>query len=198
MDLAKSGEQEKKEAAGVNTAGDTSETDTVDIVSGGGLFDGEVSIAPCELANEQFAVLSRVLSTIDQNRPKGQTLTLVHSGGGTGKSFVVRQICQGISKRHYQVVSCPTGAGACQLMSGMTFHSALKYCSKSRKQRLSARAAAFLRRLFSPRVVLVVVDEVSMLEAELLVVLDEHFRHMYNPDAVFGGKSILLVRSCIL
>ncbi|CAN0392627.1 unnamed protein product, partial [Lampetra fluviatilis] len=40
---------------------------------------------------------------------------------------------------------------------------------------------------------LVIINEVSMMRAAFLVLLDQHLRSMYNPRVVFGGISILLV-----
>ncbi len=40
---------------------------------------------------------------------------------------------------------------------------------------------------------MIVVDEVSMLSAQLLVLLDTRLRPMYKHDQTFGGISILLI-----
>ncbi len=40
---------------------------------------------------------------------------------------------------------------------------------------------------------MVVVDEVSMLSAQFLVLLDTRLRSMYKPDQTFGGISVLLI-----
>ncbi len=40
---------------------------------------------------------------------------------------------------------------------------------------------------------MVVVDEVSMLSAQFLVLLDRRLRSMYKPDQTFGGISVLLI-----
>jgi len=139
------------------------------------------------------AVHASIARFSDHSRKRGQRSD-AHGGGGTGKSFVVRRICKEIESMQFQVVpTCPTGAGACQLTGGMTFHSALKYSRG--KRRLSSASAAVLRRRFGPRVVLVVVDEISMFQADQLVVLDERLRDIYGSSLPFGGKSVLLVRS---
>lgn len=41
---------------------------------------------------------------------------------------------------------------------------------------------------------MVIIDEVSMLDMELLVLMDHRLRALYDPTKVFGGISILLVR----
>ncbi len=40
---------------------------------------------------------------------------------------------------------------------------------------------------------IVVVDEVSMLSTQFLVLLDTRLQPMYKPDQIFGGISILLI-----
>jgi hypothetical protein len=40
---------------------------------------------------------------------------------------------------------------------------------------------------------MVMVDEVSMLSAQFLVLLDTGLQSMYNSDQTFGGISILLI-----
>jgi hypothetical protein len=44
---------------------------------------------------------------------------------------------------------------------------------------------------------MVVVDEVSMLSAQFLVILDRRLQSMYNYDQTFGGISILLIGNFI-
>ena len=140
-------------------------------------------------SNQQASVFNSILTSINNNT---QTLTIVHGGGGTGKSFLINCICAELQRRHFQVVStCPTGAGACQLPQGRTFHSAFKINSKQ----LSAAAKKYLRQLFNDRVRLVVVDEMSMLKAQFVQLLDSRLRMLYNPNKPFGDKTILMVRT---
>jgi hypothetical protein len=44
---------------------------------------------------------------------------------------------------------------------------------------------------------MVVVDEVSMLSAQFLVLLDTRLRSMYKSDQTFGGISVLLISDFI-
>ena len=44
---------------------------------------------------------------------------------------------------------------------------------------------------------MIVVDEVSMLSAQFLVLLDRRLQSMYKPDQTFGGISILLIGDSI-
>ena len=74
------------------------------------------------------------------------------------------------------------------LIDRKTIHSALQ----SLAQHLGEKGLAEMRKIFSEDVVLVVVDEMSMLSAEFLVLLDERMRRLYSARLIFGGMSILL------
>ena len=147
------------------------------------------------LSRDQQQIFDRIMEGIDSNR-YSQSLVLIHGGGGTGKSYLLRKITEEITKRNLKVVStCPTGAGACQLIDGMTFHSALK-CNTS--THLSNRSKIALRELFTQQVVLVIIDEISMLTSNQLLLLDQRLRMLYNANKVFGGISIVLVSTILL
>lgn len=151
-------------------------------------------IEPCGLSIEQYTALHSILSEIGVNGVRKRSLALVHGGGGTGKSFLVRQVTKTIQSSNYEVVcTCPTGAGAYQMTNGRTFHSAFK-CGGRMKYALSTKSAHALREIFKPDVVMIIIDEISMLKAEFIVLLDERLRTLYDSTLTFGGKSFLLVR----
>ena len=144
-----------------------------------------------DLSPQQRQVWDQVFSGTYQNGRHTQVLTLAHGGGGTGKSYVIRKIARHIERRGFKVVStCPTGAGACQMNNGHTFHSAMK-CAWGRS--ISMQATETLKEMFDARVALIIVDEVSMLGAEMLALLNERLQLVYNNTMPFGGISILLV-----
>ncbi len=86
--------------------------------------------------------------------------------------------------------TCPTGVGASHLPQGHNFHSVFNTWTPD----LSASNAIDEIRtaLGGNRLNIVVVDEVSMLSTQFLVLLDSRLRAMYNPEKLFGGISILL------
>jgi hypothetical protein len=135
----------------------------------------------------QTEVFDYIFENIANNK---QTLTIVHGGGGTGKSYLVGCIGAELNRRRFQMVStCPTGAGACQLPQGRTFHSAFKVNSKD----LSTATMASLKQLFNDRVRLIVIDEMSMLQAQFVSLLNNRLRMLYDSNKDFGGMSILMV-----
>ena len=81
--------------------------------------------------------------------------------------------------------------GALHLPQGQTFHSVFKTWTP----RLSAGTAIdeIFKSLGGNQLKMVVVDEVSMLSAQFLVLLDTRLQSMYKPDQTFGGISILLI-----
>ena len=116
---------------------------------------------------------------------------MVHAPGGCGKSHIVVKIADELATRKLCLVStCPTGAGAVHMRKGRTFASALR---THIKDDLGPQQVAEMRTLFNMDVAVVVVDEVSMLSAENLTLLDRRLRQLYDPSKVFGGVSVLLV-----
>ena len=49
-----------------------------------------------------------------------------------------------------------------------------------------------MKKYFTENIEIIVVDELSMLSAEFLVLMDKRLRLIYKYDQVFGGKIILL------
>jgi hypothetical protein len=139
------------------------------------------------LTEAQQSVVSNILDHLDTQR-----LLFLHSGGGTGKSFVVREINRRLKLlKLSQANTCPTGVGATHLPSGRTFHSVFK----THRPQLNAsnEICEMKQALGGNGLKVVVIDEVSMLQCELLVLLDRRLKAMYQHDVMFGGVSILLL-----
>jgi hypothetical protein len=142
---------------------------------------------PSTLTDEQQSVVTKFMVDVNE-----QKLIFLHSGGGTGKSTVVRELNKQLREHGWsQANTCPTGVGATHLPDGRTFHSLFK----THKPELNAACdiMEMKKKLGGNKLKLVVVDEVSMLECELLVLLDRRLKSMYRPNMMFGGISILLL-----
>ncbi len=121
-----------------------------------------------------------------------QKLVLLHAGGGTGKTFLTYKIFEELARQNeICCCTCPTRVGALHLSQGQTFHSVFKTWTPS----LSAGTAIdeIFKSLGGNQLKMVMVDEVSMLSALFLVLLDIRLRSMYKSDQTFGGISILLI-----
>ncbi len=138
------------------------------------------------LNDEQFVIFVDMLDTLTQK------LVLLHAGGGTGKTFVTCKIFEELARQHEIChCTCPTKVGASHLPQGQTFHSVFE----TRTPNLSAGTAIdeIFKSLGDNQLKMVVVDEVSMLSAQFLVLLDTRLHSMYKHDQTFGGMSILLI-----
>jgi hypothetical protein len=91
----------------------------------------------------------------------------------------------------FPIDSLITKNTALHLPQGQTFHSVFKTWTPS----LSAGTAIdkIFKSLGGNQLKMVMVDEVSMLSAQFLVILGTRLRSMYKHDQTFGGISILLI-----
>lgn len=121
---------------------------------------------------------------------------------GTGKSTFLRYVCEHTKKKH--IVLAPTGiaainAGGCTLHSffRLPFHPLLpddpNYSLKGGKLQQTLRYTSEHRKLIK-EVELIIIDEISMVRADIIDFIDKVLRvYSQNMREPFGGKQILLV-----
>jgi hypothetical protein len=117
------------------------------------------------LNDEQFGIF------VDMLDNSTQKLVLLHAGGGTGKTFVTCKFFEELARQNeIYHCTCPTGNGALHLSQGQTFHSVFKSWTSS----LIAGTARdeIFKSLGGNQLKMVMVDEVSMLSTQFLVLLD--------------------------
>lgn len=120
----------------------------------------------------------------------------ITGGGGTGKSFLLRELCNFLCLREQRTVYMTATTGVAALhIGGMTIHSfsgigygegtTQELLAKVKKSRRAAGRWKYANVL--------VIDEVSMLLPSLLEKLDQVARHMRKRhDTVFGGLQVVL------
>lgn len=121
---------------------------------------------------------------------------------GTGKSTFLKYVCQTVKKKH--VVLAPTGIAAINA-GGSTLHSFFKlpfhpllpddpnYSISGRKLQDSLKYSADHRKLIE-NIELVIIDEISMVRADIIDFIDKVLRvYSKNLREPFGGKQVLLV-----
>jgi hypothetical protein len=138
------------------------------------------------LNDEQFRIFVDMLDTSTQK------LVLLHAGGGKGKTFVTCKIFEELALcNEICHCTCPTGVGALHLKQEQTFHCVFRTWTPS----LSAGTAIdeIFKSLGGNQLNMVVVDEVSMLSKQFIVLLNTRLQSMYNSDQTFVGISILLI-----
>ena len=149
----------------------------------------------------------KAVLALKQNKPVEPYHVFLSSPGGAGKSHVIKLIHSDTLKLLklsgtfepddvIVLLTAPTGVAAFNI-DGMTLHSALllgrsKY---SGFQPLSHDRLNSLRTKLS-RLILLIVDEVSMVGANMLLEIHKQLQQIkgVSDDAVFGGISILAVR----
>ena len=119
---------------------------------------------------------------------------------GTGKSTFLRYVCQHTKKKH--IVLAPTGiaainAGGCTLHSffKLPFHPLLpndsRYSIRNIKETLKYNGE---KRKLIREVELIIIDEISMVRADIIDFIDKVLRiYSRNMREPFGGKQLLLV-----
>lgn len=121
---------------------------------------------------------------------------------GTGKSTFLKYVCKNTKKKH--IVLAPTGIAAINA-GGSTLHSFFKlpfypllpddpnFSLKGGKLHSFLRYTAAHRKLIK-EVELVIIDEISMVRADIIDFIDKVLRvYSQNMREPFGGKQILLV-----
>lgn len=106
---------------------------------------------------------------------------------GAGKSVLLRHFREQTKKRI--VVAAPTGIAALNVQ-GQTLHSLFKLPPQLHRSGTLApndRVSSLLKRIDT-----LVIDEISMVRADLLDAVDERLRQACRNDLPFGGKQIIM------
>lgn len=106
---------------------------------------------------------------------------------GTGKSVLLRHFRENTKKK--VVVAAPTGIAALNVR-GQTIHSLFRLAPQfQRKGTLepNSRACMLLKRIET-----LVIDEISMVRADLLDAIDERLREAHKNDLPFGGVQVIM------
>ena len=146
----------------------------------------------------QFAKQIVKYSAGDHVQPN-PPLVMVHGGAGSGKSTVIRTIIEwmerilrkeGDSPDHPYILACaPTGTAAA-IIKGQTLHHSFSFNFGNEFMSLSDKARDVKRTLLR-NLKAVIIDEISMVKADLLYQLDQRLREVKEEqDKLFGGVSI--------
>lgn len=132
-----------------------------------------------ELSQEQKALFEIMENT-------GEHL-FVTGRAGAGKSVLLRYFRENTTKR--VVVAAPTGIAALNV-KGQTIHSLFKLAPELYR----AGSLTHDQRLYTllKRIDTLVIDEISMVRADLLDAIDERFREAMKTDEPFGGKQVIM------
>ncbi len=113
---------------------------------------------------------------------------------GSGKTYVLNEFILGAKKRELEVaVTASTGIAATH-MQGMTIHSwsgiGIKQALPETELKRMQNNPALVQRY--KRTDVLIIDEVSMISAELLDLIDKAARYLRENDWPFGGMQVIL------
>ena len=122
---------------------------------------------------------------------KGKNV-FIHGKPGTGKSTFIAQAAAMLNEQGKNVILlAPTGLAAINI-GGQTLHAYFQLDPTNIYKRPSAFARRNLRRKFKQADVFII-DEISMVRADIFDRLDQLLQDVLESDAPFGGKQIILV-----
>ncbi len=135
------------------------------------------------LLNDDFRYALYVLE--QQRRP-----AFITGRAGTGKSTLLQLFRH--TTRQKTVVLAPTGAAAVQVR-GQTIHSFFGFPPHLITPRMLGGLcfAAKSRRPLYEKIEVLVIDEISMVRADLLDTIDAFLRHVRRSEAPFGGVQVV-------
>jgi ATP-dependent exoDNAse (exonuclease V) alpha subunit len=144
-----------------------------------------------------------LLPDFDQDNPELQlALTIIErtdhcvfltGKAGTGKSTFLRYLLERVSKK--MVVVAPTGIAAMNV-KGQTIHSFFLFPLRPllpNDKGIKRFATDSEKRQLLQSMDTLVIDEVSMVRADLLDAIDTSLRRNANPNLPFGGKQVVLI-----
>ena len=135
-----------------------------------------------------------------KNRPSPSgPLLMVHGGAGSGKSTVIHVICQYVHKILRKegddpdcpyVVLCAFTGSAASNIHGQTLHTLFCFSFDSGYKPLSDKKRDILRNLYK-NLKMLIIDEISLVEADLLYKIDLRLREITQIDLPFGNVAVL-------
>ncbi|XP_008554360.1 uncharacterized protein LOC103576096 [Microplitis demolitor] len=164
--------------------------DAADKVENNFTFDEMIQ----QINSDQARVFEKIKNGVQLNDTK---VKLYVSGeGGTGKSFLIKVIKRWIKGKINQetIVTAPTGIAAFNI-NGLTVHRVfqlpVEHGFTLRYTQLSDGALKMLRDQLKD-VVLIIIDEISMISNITLLYIHLRLVEIFNVDEWFGGKHIVV------
>ena len=134
-----------------------------------------------------------------KNRRPSPPLLMVHGGAGSGKSTVINSVAKWVHhilqkpgddpNCPYVCISAYTGAAACNV-GGQTLHSLFSFNFGSGFMSLSDKSRDMKRTMFSNLSILII-DEISLVDADLLYKIDLRLKEIKQNEQPFGGIALL-------
>ena len=145
---------------------------------------------------DQYAVFSVLSSSFDQLRNNSShRLFFVTGSGGVGKSFMLSAVENNLNMRRLSYLKlAPTGIAAINI-EGETIHSALSITTSNQGN----KSTSFMRSVIQSeerqneleKYSVLLIDEISMVSAELLNFISSIFSRIHKNGRPFGGVCVI-------
>ena len=142
---------------------------------------------------EQKAIFDTLLDAVRAGNPK---TVFIQAAGGCGKTMLINAVLDEVRSLEpggcVALATATTGKAALHLSKGRTFHSRFKAPLIINDDcRLRVPLGTELAKLIEMALI-IVIDEATMLNNQLLQALDELLRDIMRTDTPFGGKVLVL------
>ncbi len=136
-----------------------------------------------------YTILERHWGKIEEKKHPYFFLT---GSAGTGKTFMIFQIIELLKqRRHNYILMAPTGVAA-ENIGGKTIHSSLRIKDVLNNRQSLAMHDQNLRQELM-RIKAIIIDEISMISADMLSFISDLFAKLHKKPVEFGGIPILLI-----
>ena len=139
-------------------------------------------------SKNQHESIDQIFSSIQKSIEEGNQLIFLSGAAGTGKTTIVRSLAMDIEK---SVVVAPTGISALTA-GGMTIHSFFQINPFGVNPELKEIKGAINRESVE-KIECLIIDEISMVRADLFDAIDMTLRRSKNDNRPFGGISVIIV-----
>jgi len=145
-----------------------------------------------DLPEDQYYVMNILTNRLGNQSNKKYPYYFVTGSAGTGKSYIIHLLTKHLTEQRSKfLLMAPTGVAA-QSIDGKTIHSAL---------RITNQGGTFLTRAITDpalkstlaQVKTIIIDEVSMVSAQLLSFISDTFAKIQENSFAFGGINVVLV-----
>jgi len=109
---------------------------------------------------------------------------------GTGKSALLKHFIE--TSRKKVVILAPTGVAALNV-DGVTIHSFFRFSPNMTKEDVQRRAKSLKKKDIYRRIETIVIDEISMVRADMLDLIDIFLRIVLGKKEAFGGIQMVFV-----
>ena len=144
------------------------------------------------LPSDQYYVMNTLTHWMGSMSNDKYPYFFVTGSAGTGKTYIIRLLCQFLSTRRSKyLLMAPTGVAA-QNIGGKTIHSELRITSSQSGFQTLVHHDVDLRNSLR-EIDTIIIDEVSMVSAPLLSFISNLFGQLHNNYYPFGGISVVVV-----